>query len=971
MKWICSLLLSAFFANAAAQTQYTITGKVTEKESGNAIELATIQLLTKDSTYVGGIGTSKTGSFTIKSSKAGSYIIKASFVGYVTQYRNVTLAKSKPNISLGTIALPLNSVALKGATVTAKAAKVEMKADTFQYNASAYRVPVGSSLESLVEQLPGAEVSDDGTIKINGKTVSQILIDGKDFFRGDTKIAMKNLPTELVQKIKAYDKKSDYAEQTGVDDGEEETVIDLSLKEKLKESWVSNLDAGAGTKHRYSGNLFVNRFTDYDRETFFGNANNTGDRGFRWGRGAGNGLVASKSAGVNLGWSNRKKEREQGFFEISGNVRWNHNGSDQQSRSSSETFLNSGSSSSFSNSKSNNYSRSTNINSGLWLKWNPDTLTTITFRPSFSYSESDSWSQSRTATFNDDPYSIPGVSDPLGSIFEDSIAALRDITVNTNHRRSMGDSKSTSFDGRGMIVRRLNNEGRNASLSFWGGYGDSKSRNFSRSDIQYFQRTDGNNRQFSNQYTNSPSKNWNYGARLSYSEPIVKNLHAQFNYQYDYSYSSNDRSLYQLDSLQGWRDMYNPALGTYPTDADSLRYALNVRNSQYATYKNYTHRIGVGLRYNTKTIQAHAAIDMQPQRTKLSYQKDKLDTVVTRNVFNLSPNIRFRYKISETSQLDFRYRGSSSQPSMTDLLDVTDDSDPLYISRGNPGLKPSWSNNLSLFYNNYIVDRQMGWMANIRFGQTSNSISNAMHYDEKTGVRTTRPENINGNWNIGSDMMFNTAFGPDKSWNFVTFTNISYNNSVGYVSTGNDTVSRKNVTKTLGLGENLRLTYRTGLLEVGVNGGFNYQHSRNKLQTNANMDTWNFNYGATANVSFDWNMQISTDIRMNSRRGYSDASMNTNELIWNAQLSQSFLKGNAATLSVQLYDILHEQSNVSRTINAQMRSDTWNNSINSYLLVKFLYRLNIFGGKRSYEDNNDRGPGPRRGPGRPGGRMRR
>ena len=382
MKWICSLLLSAFFANAAAQTQYTITGKVTEKESGNAIELATIQLLTKDSTYVGGIGTSKTGSFTIKSSKAGSYIIKASFVGYVTQYRNVTLAKSKPNVSLGTIALPLNSVALKGATVTAKAAKVEMKADTFQYNASAYRVPVGSSLESLVEQLPGAEVSDDGTIKINGKTVSQILIDGKDFFRGDTKIAMKNLPTELVQKIKAYDKKSDYAEQTGVDDGEEETVIDLSLKEKLKESWVSNLDAGAGTKHRYSGNLFVNRFTDYDRETFFGNANNTGDRGFRWGRGAGNGLVASKSAGVNLGWSNRKKEREQGFFEISGNVRWNHNVSDQQARSSSETFLNSGSSSSFSYSKSNNYSHSTNINSGIRLKWNPDTLTTITFRPS-------------------------------------------------------------------------------------------------------------------------------------------------------------------------------------------------------------------------------------------------------------------------------------------------------------------------------------------------------------------------------------------------------------------------------------------------------------------------------------------------------------------------------------------------------------------------------------------------------------
>ena len=262
-------------------------------------------------------------------------------------------------------------------------------------------------------------------------------------------------------------------------------------------------------------------------------------------------------------------------------------------------------------------------------------------------------------------------------------------------------------------------------------------------------------------------------------------------------------------------------------------------------------------------------------------------------------------------------------------------------------------------------------MARLTFNQTSNSISNAMHYDENTGVRTTRPENINGNWNTDGDFMFNTSFGKNKNWTIGSYTGYNYSNNVGYVSTGNDTTSSKNTTKNLTLREHLRLTFRTGLFEFGVRGGVSYQHAKNELQTNANLDTWNFNYGGELNVTLPWNMQLSTDIRMNSRRGYADHSMNTNELIWNAQIAQSFLKGNAATLSLQFYDILHNQSNVSRSITAQMRSDSWNNSINSYFLLNFIYRLNIFGGKNN-AGSNEGGPkfgGPGRGGfGRPGGR---
>ena len=246
---------------------------------------------------------------------------------------------------------------------------------------------------------------------------------------------------------------------------------------------------------------------------------------------------------------------------------------------------------------------------------------------------------------------------------------------------------------------------------------------------------------------------------------------------------------------------------------------------------------------------------------------------------------------------------------MTDLLDIVDDSDPLNITRGNPGLKPSWENSLRVFFNNYITEKQQGMMAGLFVTQESNSISNAVSYDEETGVRTVRPENINGNWNARGNFMFNTGFGPEKTWTFSTFTNLGYTNAVGYVT--NDNINQKSTTRSLNVGENLNLAYRTSWFDVGLRGNVNYQHARNSLQTNANQDTWNFSYGLNGNVNLPWNMSISTDIRMNSRRGYSDNSMNTNELIWNAQIAQSFLKDNTATISLQFYDILQKQSNIS------------------------------------------------------------
>ncbi|MGN1256656.1 MAG: outer membrane beta-barrel protein, partial [Bacteroidaceae bacterium] len=452
----------------------------------------------------------------------------------------------------------------------------------------------------------------------------------------------------------------------------------------------------------------------------------------------------------------------------------------------------------------------------------------------------------------------------------------------------------------------------------------------------------------------------------------------------------NDRSMYSIDSLLtkfgGYYTQEQLYLGYIP-GLDSLNYCYNAENSQYATYREYNHEANLMFRYNQGENRLNFGVSIQPQTTHMDYAKNLLDTTVVRHTFNWAPRIDYRWKISNTSQLRARFNGRMNQPSMTDLLEVTDSRDPLNISTGNSGLRSSWQNNLDLFYNAYVTEKQRGWMFNARYSQTRNSISSATIYNTETGARYTRPMNIDGNWNTGGAVMFNTAMGKKKYFNVHTFTNLSHNHNVGYLSSNSDgsnwsniyqpngsvnmdyifstTPLQKATTKTTNISENVRLNFRNDLMEVGVNGGVNYQHARSALQKNANMDNWSFNYGGNLTINAPWGTSLSTDIGEQCRRGYEDASMNTNELIWNAQLSQSFLKDRAATISVQWYDILRERSSISRSISATMRSDSWTNAIHSYVMVHFIYKLNLMGSKGARVQGMG-GPGGERG-GRGGG----
>ena len=970
-KALMTLVLVAFAL--MVQAQRTITGKVIEADTGEPLPSTTVKLMKRDSTLVKGVLTNIDGNFSVSVPADGKYILRLSCVGYKNYVKNITV--SGKNVSLGKVSMQADAIMLEGATVTANAAKVTLKEDTFVYNAAAYRVPEGSVVEELVKRLPGAQVSDDGKITINGKEVKKILVDGKEFMTGDTKTAMKNLPTSVIEKVKAYDEKSDLARVSGIDDGEEQTVLDFGIKRGMNKGMFSNIDAGVGTEDRYSARAMGAVFNDKMRVMGFFNANNTNDMGFPGGGGGGrfggarNGLNAAKMVGLNMNYEIKDK------FKLNGNLRWNHRDGDVASRSSSENFVSQ--KSSFSNSLSNSYSRSDSWNANMRLEWMPDTMTNILFRPNFSYSKNDGLSSSESGTFSNDPYLY--TDDPLSDEGLKALEAADSVMVNHSLRNGITYSDSKNFGGMLQFNRKLSNTGRNITVQLNANYKDSQSKSLSLNNVHLYQVMNalGQDSTYqTNRWNLTPSKTYSYSAKFTYSEPIMKATYLQFSYQFSYNRTKSDRSTYDFSNLgedffgglvPGYRswDAYLNALGRLGNPFESY---LDKDLSKYSEYKNYIHDIDVMLRVIRKAYNFNVGVKVQPQQTNFiqDYQGVYVDTV--RHVTNITPTADFRWKISKVSQLRFNYRGTTSQPSMTDLLDITDDSNPLNISKGNPGLKPSFTNSLRLFYNNYMQKYQQAVMVHLSYQNTRNSISSMVTYDPVTGGRTTQPMNINGNWSTSAGFMFNTALDTLGRFYVNTFTDFNYSHRVSYLNLDNKEVADKNTVKTTGIRETLTAGYRNSWLEFELTGTLNFQHTRNELQPQNNMDTWDFSYGSNINVTLPWGMTLATNLGMNSRRGYSDASMNTNEFVWNAQISQSFLKGSPLTVSLQWYDILQQQSTISRTISAMMRSDTEYNSINSYGMLRVTYRFNAFGGKGARSEmRGTGGPGGDRRPGAQGG----
>ena len=947
------LLIGLFSAISFAQSRrVSVAGTVLDETDNNPVVQATIQLLSlPDSTMVVGDVTNLDGQFKL-STRPGKYVLKVSFVGYLSYIKQVQLTSSKPLVNLGKIVLKSDAIMLKEAVITAEAPQVTVSGDTLGYNASAYRTSEGAALEELVKKIPGAEVDDEGNVKLNGKEIKKLLVDGKEFFGGDVKTGLQNLPASMVDKINAYDKQSDNARITGIDDGEEEAVLDIKVKKGMNQGWIGNLDAGAGTEDRYSLNTNVNRFSSHgDNSSQFsliGRVNNVNDRrgpgGFGGMMGGNRGLNTSKEVGLNYAM-----EREK--VEFGASVRYNNRKNDVHTIGQVENFLPSGNSS-FSNSNSSNLNKNQNLNAFMRLEWRPDSLTTFFMRGHVSWGDTESRSESMSATFNSDPYAVVDDPNSFLDFSNDSNEELDKIRVNASNNGSLSDGKSLSANGNMQLTRKLNDKGRNVSLRLTGNYGDSESDRFSHNLTRYY-GGDGIPTFLEDtirRYITTPTNNYKLGTQLSYSEPIADRVYLQFSYRFQYGYSESDNSTYNMPFE--WI-LANKLSGNYNNEKE-----LDPSQSKYAEYKTYEHDARVTFRVNRETWRLSAGMAFRPQNTELAYRKGDVDTVATRSVFNFSPEVDFRYQPQKQTQLRISYRGRSSDPSMENLLPITDDSNPLEIRTGNPGLKPSFSHNLNMHFNTFNMDAQRTIFSHVNGSFTQNAISQIRKYNESTGGWTTMPENINGNWNVFGMFGMVTALKNNKKFTIETFTNARYANNVGYVTTGEMTDAQKNTTTNLSLGERLGARYRNNWFELGVNGSINYSFEKDKLNPINNQEPYTFSYGGNLQVYAPWGTTVTTYITNQARRGYSDASMNRNELIWNAQVAQSFLKG-ALTLSLEWNDILREQSNISRSLTSSGRSVYTYNGVNSYGMVRAIYRLNIFGSKEAREKMmKGRGFGP-------------
>lgn len=924
--WTVLLLLSTL-STFAQNKVISVSGRVIEADTKEPVEMATVQLLSlPDSAQAVGITTQKQGQFTLPKVKAGKYVLKVSFVGFLPEFIPVQLSDKTPIKNVGTVNLEPDAVMLSEAIITAEAPPVTVKADTTEYNASAYRVAEGSMLEDLVKKIPGAEVDKDGKITLNGKEIKKIMVDGKEFFSDDPKVSMKNLPANMVEKVKAYDKKSDMARITGIDDGDEEAVLDLTVKKGMKKGWIGNLIAGYGSKDRYEAGAMINRFKDDASLSIIASSNNTNNQGFSefgdagqglGGGNAGSGITTAQALGINFAKNTKK-------VEIGGNVQYGYSDNDARRKSATETFLKDQLTqqelSTFERSENSNRRKRHDVRADFRLEWRPDTLTTIIFRPNTNYSKTESSNGAFSETQNNNH-----------------------DKVNSRRSTSVSNSQNFSINGRFQVFRRFGNKGRNLYLGANFGYSDSEGDSYSGSHTKFNELDSISNIA---RYTNRMGDSRNWSASASYTEPVFKNHFLQLRYEFSHRKQMSQSLVY--DSLQYTINYAGETevIDGYPYPQYLDRGYVDSLSSRVENFYD-THSVDLSLRGIHSKMMYSFGVGLTPQSSlsKSPIGPNSNKPSLEQNVLNWAPSVMFRYMFTKQHVLMFRYRGRSKTPNIDDLQEVIDVTDPMNLRYGNPNLKPSFNNDFMLFYNQFVPESMRSYSANLFYSSTMNSVANKMSYDPQTGGRVYRKVNVNGNWNARGYFSFNTPF-RNKKYTLSTNTNARYSDGVSYTSVGKNKNAEQELSTThnLGLGQRLTGNYRCDAFDVSLNGSVNYNLTRNNKQENSNRETFDYYVGGSTNVNLPWRLFVSTDINCRFKNGYT-GGFNNNELIWNAQVSKNILKNSAGTIRFKIYDILHQQSNLTRSSGENQVVDTEYNTLGSYFMVHFVYRFNTLGGK--------------------------
>ena len=946
-----ALIITFFVIALTAMAQKTLSGTILSKTDGQPVEMATVRLFEykgADSTLVQGAQTHYDGLFILSNIRPGKYKLIVSSVGYNEQSQWVEMKPS--DLDLPAIRLVEQVQELAEVSVQGRAAEMTVKGDTIEYNTAAYQVSETATVEELLKKMNGVEVDKEGNVTINGEEIKGVRIDGKKFFGDDVQTATKNIPADMIEKIQVIDEKSDMAKLTGFEDDEGERIINLSLKKNRKKGVFGNYSGAVGadavtddggvfdygnpaygttpaeqTSHfftndfRYNANLFTNLLLGESQTTILAGANNTNEirsrRGRGWFGGQNAGITASENLGVNTNIdltkklsekTNRRIGDDKTSLLLGGDATINHSNNDTRTLSNKESY----------SEEATYIDRDSTVkNTNSWdaqmrleMEYQIDSMNKLILRPQISYSNSHS-NQTNDYIYDRDSVRINDGYQLQESRSEEIKASMRAIY---NHKFAK--------PGRTITMR--------ANLSFTNTQGNTDT--YAWDNLQSLALVD--------QYTLSHNNALSYSLRTSYVEPIYGKNHFL---EMVLSLSGNNRTSvkdqYTMDSLTG----------DYAYDHDFSNSLIN---------NMYTEQAEVNYRWVSEKIDLTAGARVLATQThSQTFYGGILARDTLYNRFNWSPNVRFRYKFGKKEFARINYRGNVNQPTIQQMEPVRNNSDAMNETVGNLGLNPAFRHNIFAMYSRFNQEKFSSIMTGLRASLTQDALTNNTIYD-KTGKRYNQTVNADMiPWNIGADFMSNTPF-CKKMFQFHSRTAVSYNQRVAYVLREQDAdhIAQMIEANTLPLGDasktgnfrmssDLTLRFTHKIVDIGVKNTNVYSLTHNSLNKKniSHIGDWIISGDVTFHLPKSWN--IATDVSYTSRHGYQGLT-DVNELIWNFSLDKTWKN---STLTLKVYDLLNDKKNIVQTVNETSVSYQKFNTLPTYFMLTYTYKLNRMGGLKA------------------------
>lgn len=911
------LILMFLFPIVFAQQRVDVTGKtlVVSNNGGGQEVLPYTNILVLeagDSTLVKGVMSDAGGNFRLSfhAKKESPYLLKVSYIGMKPEFRALNTNKTK--IHVGNIVLT-EGLELSEVVVTAPIKEVELVGDTTVINADAYRIPEGSNLEELVKKIPGLEYDrQNKTLVYNGLPIAEINVNGEAFFAGNHALALENLPADLVSRIKVYDKRSEMEKFMGIKTGEENYVLDLQTKKEFNGTLMTSVAAGKGNNKKKEAELISNFFKT----------------------GGENLSVIAKSGNRNMTAANKDNRQDNvavNFLKkfgkkihLNGNVMYSNAINGNEGTSYYEQYLKTGNRYRYATSDRHYTNRM--ASTMLSMKWNIDKMTLLNLSGSFSAMKGTNGSDSRQATYNEDPEL--DITAPFNG--EENSQTENDIRVNGIRMNSRSTNANRQYFLNAGLTRRLNEKGSSLGLTMQYSEGRGKNEAFSVSSTTYYQLQDewGNDSvPYRNQYYDSPNRNRKFSLGLVLTQPLHKSLRAQLSYKFKRENQNNDRNTYDLSRFFDGTD--DEPLYTLPKDYEAA-YTDSLSNRS----RNHTtaHEVALHLNYTDRTWEINAGLSVVPERQSLDQKTGRMQADTLRTSVNYYPAVTVLWHKKKT-RVQLSYEGDTKQPGLTEQLTLTDNSDPLNITRGNPSLRPSYNQRVRL----EARDTKIGLNGDMTWANTVNSVTRAVTYNTQTGGIESYPVNVNGNWNARATVRYQKRI--KRRFSVAARTGASFSQNVSLINEGQQEMPERSTTHNTTLNANLRLGYQPQWGGFDLTGDWRFRHSTNFLRQTGDY-TRDYRLGVNAYADLPGSIQLRSDVDYSFRNGTNITPGEDDQVVWNASFSWRFLKQKKAELSFYWADILSQKKNFTRSVSSSGLSERHTQQIGSWFMLSFKYRFN-------------------------------